>query len=86
MSVVQRHGTGLVFTMLDYICANTANDCCDLSAVAVYLSPRMWSKALENYQHIPDNCVPFISVSGVLLYEFVCFPTVSLFWSLPNIE
>ena len=53
--------------------------------VTVYLSSKTWRKALENYQH-RDNSVPFISMNGERLYEFVCFPTVSLCCNLPEIE
>lgn len=53
--------------------------------VTVCLSSETRCKALEDYQH-RDNSVPFISVNGERLYEFVCFPTVSLFCNLPKIE
>ena len=61
------------------ICANTVNVCCDLSAVALRLSPKTCyikpRRTINTYQTIVSP-----------LYEFVCFPTVSLFCSLPKIE
>lgn len=86
MGCIQSHETWHVFTILDQICVNTVNDCCCLSAVTVYFSPKMQYQALENYLHIPNNSIAFISLNGELLYKCVCFPTVSLFCNLPEVK
>ena len=85
MTRVHRCETGFCFlAVLFQICANTVN------AVTYQLSLCIFEKcgvkAMEDYQHIPDNHILFTPVNRELLYKIVCFPTVSLFCRLPGIE
>lgn len=67
-------------------CINTVTDCCWLSTLTVYFSPKMWYQALENYLPTQNKSIKFISLNGALLYKYVCFPTVSLFFNLPEVK
>lgn len=69
-----------------FTCINTITDCCCLSTLTVYFSPKMWYQALENYLPAQNKSIEFIYSNGALLYKYVCFPTVSLFFNLPEVK